>query len=219
MQAIAVTDGRRAKGARGISLETGMGRSGCNSARRNRRNRRARNGPCQRTRIHTVATGVIDNSPAPSRLVNADALGEELKFYPRRPRLKSVRPDQARHFATHTQGLFRVNLDRVDRGGTSIHVRYASKSDQIDASQRSAASCHSRPSAPQQKNRYSITSSARCCRNQGTSRPSALAVLRLMPSSNFVGCSTGISAGFPPCKILTTNAAARRNESGPSAPY
>jgi hypothetical protein len=36
--------------------------------------------------------------------------------------------------------------------------------------------------------------------------------------SNFVGCSTGISAGFPPCKILTTNAAARRNESGPSAP-
>src|SRR5215470_16667149 len=66
---------------------------------------------------------------------------------------------------------------------------------------------------------HSITSSARCCRNQGTSRPSALAVLRLMTSSNFVGCSTGISAGFPLCKILTTNAAARRNESGPSAPY
>jgi hypothetical protein len=51
---------------------------------------------------------VIDNSPAPSRLVNADALGEELKFYPRRSRLKSARPGQARHFATHTQGLFRV---------------------------------------------------------------------------------------------------------------
>src|SRR5437763_4547250 len=66
--------------------------------------------------------------------------------------------------------------------------------------------------------RHSITSSARCCRNQGTSRPSALAVLRLITSSNFVGCSTGISAGFPPCKILTTNAAARRKESGPSAP-
>src|SRR5262249_43165321 len=28
------------------------------------------------------------NDPAPSRLVNADALGEALKFYPRRPRLK-----------------------------------------------------------------------------------------------------------------------------------
>jgi hypothetical protein len=51
---------------------------------------------------------VIDNSPAPLRLVNADALVEELKFYPRRPRLKSARPGQARHFATHTQGLFRV---------------------------------------------------------------------------------------------------------------
>src|SRR5262249_25992071 len=65
---------------------------------------------------------------------------------------------------------------------------------------------------------HSITSSARCWRNQGTSMPSVWAVLRLMTSSNFVGCSTGISAGFPPCKILTTNAAARRNESGPSAP-
>src|SRR5262245_23026612 len=30
---------------------------------------------------------------------------------------------------------------------------------------------------------HSITSSARCCRNQGTSMPSALAVLRLMTSS------------------------------------
>ncbi len=70
-------------------------------------------GPCQRTRIHTVATGVIDNSPAPSRLVNADALDEELKFYPRRPRLKSVRPGQARHFATHTQGLFRVSFPKI----------------------------------------------------------------------------------------------------------
>src|SRR5262249_8170854 len=65
---------------------------------------------------------------------------------------------------------------------------------------------------------HSITSSARCCRNQGTSRPRAFAVLRLMTSSNVGGCSTGISAGFTPCKILTTNAAARRNESGPSAP-
>src|SRR5262249_7218602 len=76
-----------------------MERFGCNSARRNRRNRRARNGPCQRTRIHTVAAGVIDNSLAPSRLVNAGVLNEELKFYSRRPRLKSVRPGQARHFA------------------------------------------------------------------------------------------------------------------------
>ena len=51
---------------------------------------------------------------------------------------------------------------------------------------------------------HSITSSARCWRNQGTSRPSALAVLRLMTSSNLVGSSTGRSAGFAPLRILST---------------
>src|SRR6478735_7075033 len=49
---------------------------------------------------------------------------------------------------------------------------------------------------------HSITSSARCCRNQGTSRPNALAVLRLITSSNFVGSSTGNSEGLVPCSIL-----------------
>ena len=34
---------------------------------------------------------------------------------------------------------------------------------------------------------YSITSSARCCRRAGTSRPSAFAVLRLMSNSNLTG--------------------------------
>jgi hypothetical protein len=51
---------------------------------------------------------------------------------------------------------------------------------------------------------HSITSSARASRAGGTSRPSALAVLRLMTSSNFVGCSTGMSAGFAPRRILST---------------
>jgi hypothetical protein len=49
-------------------------------------------------------------------------------------------------------------------------------------------------------------------------RPSALAVLRLTTSSNFVGCSTGRSAGFAPRKILSTNSAARRNRSEMFAP-
>ena len=48
---------------------------------------------------------------------------------------------------------------------------------------------------------HSITSSARCCRNKGTSRPSALAVLRLITSSNFVDCITGKSAGFSPLRM------------------
>jgi hypothetical protein len=38
----------------------------------------------------------------------------------------------------------------------------------------------------------------------GIVRPSALAVFRLMTSSNLVGCSTGKSAGFAPFKILST---------------
>jgi len=45
---------------------------------------------------------------------------------------------------------------------------------------------------------HSITSSARASTVGGTSRPSALAVLRLMTSSNFVGCTTGRSPGWAP---------------------
>src|SRR5215217_8137449 len=43
---------------------------------------------------------------------------------------------------------------------------------------------------------YSITSSARASSVGGTSRPSALAALRLMTSSYLDACSTGRSAGF-----------------------
>src|SRR5262245_3866757 len=50
---------------------------------------------------------------------------------------------------------------------------------------------------------HSITSSARASRGGGTVRPSALAVVRLMTRSNLVGCSTGISPGFVPRKILS----------------
>jgi hypothetical protein len=57
---------------------------------------------------------------------------------------------------------------------------------------------------------HSITSSARLSSVSGTVRPSALAVLRLIASSIFVGCSTGRSAGFAPFKILSTYAAERR---------
>src|SRR5262249_15388496 len=43
---------------------------------------------------------------------------------------------------------------------------------------------------------HSITSSASCWRCSGTSRPSALAVCRLMTNSNLVACTTGRLAGF-----------------------
>jgi transposase len=61
---------------------------------------------------------------------------------------------------------------------------------------------------------YSITSSARSRNDSGTVRPSALAVVRLMTSSNLVGCSTGISADFAPRRILSTKSAVRRNRTG-----
>jgi hypothetical protein len=51
---------------------------------------------------------------------------------------------------------------------------------------------------------YSITSSARATSVGGMVRPRAVAVLRLMTSSIFVGCSTGKSAGCAPFRILST---------------
>jgi putative ABC transport system substrate-binding protein len=51
---------------------------------------------------------------------------------------------------------------------------------------------------------HSITSSARARSIGEISRPTALAVLRLMTSSYFVGTSTGRSAGLVPLRILST---------------
>jgi len=51
---------------------------------------------------------------------------------------------------------------------------------------------------------YSITSSARTSNVGGTSRPSALAVLRLMTSSYLVGACTGRSAGLAPLRMRST---------------
>ena len=48
---------------------------------------------------------------------------------------------------------------------------------------------------------HSITSSARTGSVGGTSRPSALAVLRLSTNSNRVDCTIGRSAGFSPLRI------------------
>src|SRR6516165_6916577 len=73
---------------------------------------------------------------------------------------------------------------------------------------------HKRSNAVQQKASYSITSSARSKNDSGIVTPSAWAVVRLMMRSNFVGCSTGISPGLVPRRILSTRSAARRNRSG-----
>src|SRR5262249_52366121 len=51
---------------------------------------------------------------------------------------------------------------------------------------------------------YSITSSARASTDAGRSRPSALAVLRLIVNSYLVGACTGRSAGFSPLSMRLT---------------
>ena len=66
---------------------------------------------------------------------------------------------------------------KADMCGALVHVRYGPKAD-IEP--------------------YSITSSARASSDGGKVRPSDFAVLRLMTSSNLIGCSTGISAGGVP---------------------
>src|SRR5262249_30394057 len=49
---------------------------------------------------------------------------------------------------------------------------------------------------------HSITSSASARSLSGTWRPSAFAVLRLITSSNLVGCMTGKVAGLAPLRIF-----------------
>ena len=51
---------------------------------------------------------------------------------------------------------------------------------------------------------YLITLSARTSTFGGIVRPICFAVLRLITNSNFVGCSTGRSAGLAPFRILST---------------
>ena len=63
---------------------------------------------------------------------------------------------------------------------------------------------NARESASSKQHLYSITSSARASSVGGTSRPSALAVLRLITSSYLVGACTGRSAGFSPLRMRST---------------
>src|SRR6516162_3802507 len=65
---------------------------------------------------------------------------------------------------------------------------------------------------------HSITSSARPSSNGGTSRSNALAVLRLMTSSNFVGAWIGRSTGFSPLRMRSMYSGTWRNCSTKSVP-
>src|SRR5262249_22413065 len=65
---------------------------------------------------------------------------------------------------------------------------------------------------------HSMTSLASARIVAGISIPSALAVVRLTTSSNLVGCSTGMSAGFAPRRTLSVKSAACRYMSGAFGP-
>jgi len=65
-------------------------------------------------------------------------------------------------------------------------------------------STRSDQSATQQEGGYSITSSARMSRGVGISRPSALAVRKLITRSNLVGSTNGNSLTFSPFRMRPT---------------
>ena len=65
---------------------------------------------------------------------------------------------------------------------------------------------------------HSMTTSTRRRNVSEILRPMAFAVLRLMASSNFVGCSIGRSFGCLPCRIFCTSVVPCRTAAGPSAP-
>src|SRR6266567_8216540 len=96
--------------------------------------------------------------------------------------------------APHSLGLLRARRERPCNG------RAAEQRDEL--------------AAP-----HSITSSARASSDVGRSRPIALAVLRLITSSYFVGACTGRSAGFSPLRMRSTYWAAERNWLARSDPY
>ena len=78
---------------------------------------------------------------------------------------------------------------KADIGTQSRNVRFVPKADILRRSNSL---------------RYSIISLASASSVGGTVMSSALAVLRLMTSSYFVGCCTGSSAGFSPLRMRST---------------
>jgi len=66
--------------------------------------------------------------------------------------------------------------------------------------------------------RYLMPLSARTSTFGGIVRPICLAAFKLMTNSNFIGCSTGRSAGLAPFRILSTYVAARLSKSAKLLP-
>jgi hypothetical protein len=104
-------------------------------------------------------------------------------------------------------GRLRVIFVRSTCSRRSRHVRFApiaSEPSHRSDSTRCAISGPMHRNKPRTRLHgpyYSITSSARARMPGGTVRPNALAVSRLITSSNLIDCMTGRSAGFSPLRI------------------
>jgi hypothetical protein len=123
----------------------------------------------------------------------------------RRPRIRRADNDACSSASAIAWSALRSEMGqslRIETPQRAGNVRFTSNSDLTDAVPRAAAWRQKATFAVEQI--YSITSSARASNVGEISRPSPLAVLRLMTRSNLVGCSTGSSAGFAPRRILST---------------
>src|SRR5262249_8493406 len=97
-----------------------------------------------------------------------------------------------------------VKSARAGRRAAAPHVRFAPTATELMRRREVSRSVKSGFEQSQHGRPYSITSSARVMSVGGTSRPSAVAVLRLMTSSYLVGACTGRSAGFSPLRMRST---------------
>src|SRR5262249_28160346 len=120
-----------------------------------------------------------------------------------------LQPLQKRRVAGLAVGIIRR---QVHQHGDAAHALALLRA-RRERPRRRAAEQRDELAAP-----HSITSSPRASSCGGTSRPSALAVVRLITRSNLVGCSTGMSAGSVPRKILSTISPQRRNKSAKLGP-
>src|SRR5262249_4364695 len=115
-----------------------------------------------------------------------------------------------RHIAAFNEACF-VQAFAECRDNTCTQLRYTriDKSDHLHRRLLRARSERPRgPRSAEQRDElspsHSMTSSAVASSLGGTVMPSALAVLRLITNSNFVGCSTGKLAGFSPLRTRLT---------------
>jgi hypothetical protein len=99
-----------------------------------------------------------------------------------------------------------LELGNIERQVFFADLVEAADEARISAGDRTSARHHRRSEKCHYRKwgNYSITTSERASRVGGISMPSALAVLRLIVSSNLAGCSTGRFAGSAPFKILST---------------